>query len=921
MIVTDIYSFFSRHPRIRGGSLAVLFALFLGLLATLHFGEDISDFLPLGTKEREQMSIYQNVSGADKLFVLFSNPGDADYTVQAVEAFLDCAEADDASEWSGHLTGQIDMETISEVSRFVYENIPYFLTEQDLARMDSLLAVPGYIPAALANDRQALLFPSSSLVSTGITHDPLGLFSPVMGRLQSSAYSQAGFELYDNYIFTPDLSRAIVILDSPYGSSETDNNARLIAGIEQTAREMQQDYPDVSVDVIGGPAIAVGNASRIKKDSLLAISLSFILIVLILVYSFNSFRNILLIFLTVGWGLVFALGGLAIFRDDVSIIVIGISSVILGIAINYPLHLISHTAHQPDRKAALREIVSPLVVGNITTVGAFLALVPLKSPALRDLGLFASLLLVGTILFVLVYLPHYVADQKKDGHTHRILDRLAAFSPENRKWILFATAAVTLFLAFFSPRTEFDSNMSHINYMTEAQSRDMQYFEDLLTRDTTHTAQSLYVYGSGRTCDEALADVSRSGRLIDSLARCGLLSKQNDALAFLTPRAEQQRRLDAWNAFVGRHQEELTATLEAEARAAGFVPGAFAGFSSLVGRSASLRPQDSGFFEPLLQTVFPQSVTASEDDGTAYVVCPVNVEPEHLETVKQAFGDSCFEVAGINQAMTGSLSDNFNYIGWACSLIVFFFLWFSFGRIELAIISFLPMAVSWVWILGLMALLGIKFNIVNIILATFIFGQGDDYTVFMTEGCQYEYSRRRPILKSYKSSIIQSAAIMFVGIGTLIVARHPAMRSLAEVTIIGMFSVVFMAYLIPPLLFKALTTRRGVERAYPLTLGTLLFGAPKGLPAMVRSRYAYKGKDIERCVRKHLRESAEEILHRNSSDQQALFVDEDGYGERALLFALSHPDTKVTARIPDEDRRAVARAAADRVADNLTFID
>ena len=135
MIVTDIYSFFSRHPRIRGGSLAVLFALFLGLLATLHFGEDISDFLPLGTKEREQMSIYQNVSGADKLFVLFSNPGDADYTVQAVEAFLGRAEADDASEWSGHLTGQIDMETISEVSRFVYENIPYFLTEQDLARV------------------------------------------------------------------------------------------------------------------------------------------------------------------------------------------------------------------------------------------------------------------------------------------------------------------------------------------------------------------------------------------------------------------------------------------------------------------------------------------------------------------------------------------------------------------------------------------------------------------------------------------------------------------------------------------------------------------------------------------------------------------------------------------------------------------
>lgn len=112
------------------------------------------------------------------------------------------------------------------------------------------------------------------------------------------------------------------------------------------------------------------------------------------------------------------------------------------------------------------------------------------------------------------------------------------------------------------------------------------------------------------------------------------------------------------------------------------------------------------------------------------------------------------------------------------------------------------MAVSWLWILGIMALFGMQFNIVNIILATFIFGQGDDYTIFMTEGAMYEYAYRRKMLASYKHSIIISALIMFIGIGTLIVARHPALHSLAEVTIAGMFSVVLMAYIFPPLVFK-----------------------------------------------------------------------------------------------------------------------
>lgn len=163
---------------------------------------------------------------------------------------------------------------------------------------------------------------------------------------------------------------------------------------------------------------------------------------------------------------------------------------------------------------------------------------------------------------------------------------------------------------------------------------------------------------------------------------------------------------------------------------------------------------------------------------------------------------AAFDVSRLGSSLTRHLSDNFNFIGWACGFIVFLFLWMSMGSLELAVVSFIPMAVSWLWILGLMSVLGISFNIVNIILATFIFGQGDDYTIFMTEGASYEYTWRRRVLASYRSSIIVSALIMFIGIGTLIFAKHPALRSLAEVTIVGMFSVVIMAYTLPVFFFR-----------------------------------------------------------------------------------------------------------------------
>ena len=148
------------------------------------------------------------------------------------------------------------------------------------------------------------------------------------------------------------------------------------------------------------------------------------------------------------------------------------------------------------------------------------------------------------------------------------------------------------------------------------------------------------------------------------------------------------------------------------------------------------------------------------------------------------------------------LSDDFDYIGICCSLIVFIFLWISFRSIWLALIAFIPMALSWIWIFAIMQFFGLQFNIVNIILATFIFGQGDDYTIFVVEGLLYEHQTGKPMLPQYRQSILLSALIMLVGIGILVLAVHPAMHSLGVVTLIGMSIVLLMAMTIPPLLFK-----------------------------------------------------------------------------------------------------------------------
>ena len=164
---------------------------------------------------------------------------------------------------------------------------------------------------------------------------------------------------------------------------------------------------------------------------------------------------------------------------------------------------------------------------------------------------------------------------------------------------------------------------------------------------------------------------------------------------------------------------------------------------------------------------------------------------EKLNTIdKNTFS---FDASSITSKMIQLLSDDFDYILYICGFLVFLFLTLSFGRLEISLLAFIPLTVAWVWILGMMSLFDIRFNIVNIILATFIFGMGDDYTIFVTEGLMYEYT--------YKENVNRIKTLFYCRLYYVYrnwfvnFAKHPAMKSLAEVTIVGMISVILMAYI------------------------------------------------------------------------------------------------------------------------------
>lgn len=795
-MILNIFEFFKTHVLLRWTSLTALTIVLVLSLSVQSYKEDISDFLPLENEQQQTFLEYQNNSSARRIFVIFQGSDDLQ---AALESYCEELERSDSTKALEYMTGD-DPEVIQNALNAIYARIPYLLTKEDYCRIDSLLVDPNYITKQLENDKQLMILPTAGIFAQQIQHDPLNLFLPVLERIKP----------------TENTNQKTLLIDSPYGASETEHNTQLVALLRNICDRVKRDYPAIDVHLTGGPVIAVGNAEQIKKDSIYSIGLATLLILLLLWLAFHNVRNLLLIALSIGWGWLFALGCLTLIHNEVSIIVIGISSVILGIAVNYPLHLIAHLYHTNNIRSALKEIVMPLVVGNITTVGAFMALVPLKSVALRDLGLFSAFLLIGTILFVLLWLPHmvYITPKVIDNRFNRIGD----VKLENKKWLVYAVIVITIVLGYFSLQTTFDADLRNINYMTDEQKQDMRYLDQFSNYQS------------------------------------------------------QDSDLKQWEEWRTNRGELLCNQLKAASASAGFTDNSFDEFYNLI----QAQPKD--------------------------------------------------EVQSLTSTIVNNLSDNFNYIGWACGFIVFVFLWFSLGTIELAILSFLPMAISWVWILGIMSLFGIQFNVVNIILATFIFGQGDDYTIFMTEGCQYEYAYRRKMLSSYKYSIIISALIMFVGIGALIIAKHPALYSLAKVTIIGMFSVVLMAYLFPPLIFRWLVYSKGKERLQPITIINLIQRKNLNSATFVSNCYRYRGVEIKSSVNRRLRRYKskgyfqrieEQIL---PSTKNVIFIN-SGWGEVVLYYALKMPNVNFISVERDHDKSHVANNVAEGRVSNITFCE
>ena len=183
------------------------------------------------------------------------------------------------------------------------------------------------------------------------------------------------------------------------------------------------------------------------------------------------------------------------------------------------------------------------------------------------------------------------------------------------------------------------------------------------------------------------------------------------------------------------------------------------------------------------------------------LVTQVRITDDNKEEVYQQFKDNTdvvvFDRSYFTNQWVSAINNDFYLILYISSFLIFLALLISYGRIELTLISFLPMLIS-------------------------IFGIGDDFSIFIMDGLQNKYRTGKAILNSHKTAIFFSAFTAVVGMGTLVFAKHPALQSISLISILGMAAVVLVAYTIQPIIFQFFIAKPASKGLPPHTLIGLL---------------------------------------------------------------------------------------------------
>ncbi len=229
----------------------------------------------------------------------------------------------------------------------------------------------------------------------------------------------AGNEMYRGSIVSDDETSTLIVFTL---DDEADLNIVAREVIEKTeALELPE-----KLYYIGSPMLVTYIAELMKKDLSRLLPVAFVLIALILFFSFRSWSGVILPLITAVISIIWALGLMVVFGYSMSMISNNIPMILLAVGSAYAIHVINRVRTLQNQgapnavQAALSYVMVPVILAAVTTAIGFVSFIfGSYLEMIRDFGIFTAVGTFAACILSIFFVPAVLSVSGQAGRQSR----------------------------------------------------------------------------------------------------------------------------------------------------------------------------------------------------------------------------------------------------------------------------------------------------------------------------------------------------------------------------------------------------------------------------------------------------------------------------------------------------------------------
>ena len=638
----------------------------------------------------------------------------------------------------------------------------------------------------------------------------------------------------------------IIEMNGDLSNEDRQKHAKEIRGL--LGEESILEYGVISDDLISN------DINESTLDNLVwLILLAVIVVVILLAMAFRSITMVAAPLTALLASLVWTYGIIDLAGMRFSILEIAVAPVVLGLGIDYSIHLQRGYERAKEGSSssaeawakAFMELRVALSLAVITTVFAFLANSLSPLPPLRTFGVTLALGVVSAFLAstvtvgaMHVYIEKTMGASRNRGlELDRAAEKATEFQRANAPLVLLFVAIITTGSVVVAMQG-LDTSFELTDFLSEDEMEIMEVRDDLYESYEVNALKSVYImveppenevaFDSEEDLIEALGDLEDSLPRIPGVVVTEAPGTSNEWASYDSIYRIIGDAIEQNQSFGSEHNLEVFG--EDLAPAEEFVEGDLANAISSLLSNHSVGDQLRG---KTWSERTAHHVGLTEDDSAIkFLRIRIDVQAENSAMVDQISQEMGVEASIVSEdtggrayavgdlmtlsnVLSGLISSIISSTGisLAVSLMVLALLTRRVGQSLLVI---LPVGLAGSWVVGSMAVLGINWNVLTIMITALTIGLGIDYSIHVWR--RFEANRAdgmaiwpamRDMYANTGSALLMSAGTTICGFMVLLLSPVPVIRDFGVVSSISVaFSLILALLVLPGLLAAEVRTGR-----------------------------------------------------------------------------------------------------------------